>query len=65
MEWNESADETSRVNSNTRTETVLNILIPHDYLGFYGSTPGKTTTLYSRGVEQRLQTIVSRAGVSE
>ena len=47
MEWNESADETSRVNSNTRTETVPNILIPHDYLRFYGSTPGKTTTLYS------------------
>jgi len=48
MEWNESADETSRANNNTRTETVPNILIPRDYLEFYGSTPGKTTTARGR-----------------
>jgi hypothetical protein len=59
MEWQESADETSQANSNTRTETAPNNVVSRDYLGFYWSSPGKTTTAHRRGVQKSSMSLFS------
>lgn len=43
MEWQESADEIPQANSNTRPAKAPNNVVSRDDLGFYWSTPGKTT----------------------
>ena len=52
MEWQESTDETPQANSNTRTETVPNMVVARNYLELYSSLPDKTTAARAKQLEK-------------